>query len=58
MELIGIKEVMELLGVSERLATRILNAEGCPILPRCKGQKFRVPKDRFIKWWEAGGYEG
>lgn len=56
MELIGLKDVMELLGVGEKTATHILNMEGCPVLPRKKGQKFRVPKAAFVKWWEGGGY--
>ena len=50
------KDVMELLGVGEKTATHILNMEGCPVLPRKKGQKFRVPKTAFLKWWEGGGY--
>ena len=58
MELIGIKDVMEMLGVGREMATHILNSPDCPKLPRRKGQKFRVPKGKFVKWWEAGGYEG
>ena len=56
LELIGLKDVAEMLGVSEKLATHILNMDGCPVLPRKKGEKFRVPKTAFIKWWEGGGY--
>lgn len=56
MELIGVKEVMELLGVSKKYATHILNMPGCPVLPREKGQKFRVPKTAFIEWWEGENY--
>lgn len=56
MEIIGLKEVMEMLGVGKKLATHILNIPGCPVLPRKKNEKFRVPKAAFIEWWEEGGF--
>ncbi len=56
MEIIGVKDVMEMLGVGKKVATHILNMPGCPVLPREKGEKFRVPKAAFIAWWEGGGY--
>lgn len=52
LELIGLKEVMEMLHVSRKEATHILNMPGCPILPRHKGQRFRVRKEAFINWFK------
>ena len=57
MELIGVKEIMELLGISRAFATHILHLPGCPVLPRHKGQTFRVPKDEFVRWWNSKGWE-
>ena len=50
MEIIGTEEVMQLLHVSRKEATRILNLPGCPILPRAKWQHFRVVKEPFLEW--------
>ena len=50
MEIIGIEEVMKLLGVGRPTATRILSTKGCPTLPRKKGQTFRVDKAAFLAW--------
>ena len=52
LELIGINEVMEMLHISRKMATHILNMPGCPILPRHKGQTFRVRKQAFIEWFK------
>ena len=57
MELIGLKEVAQLLQISRREATRILNLPGCPTLPRCKKGRFRVPKEAFLAWMEGGCHE-
>jgi len=54
MELIGLKEVTELLQISRKEATRILNLPGCPTLPRCRKGQFRVPKEALIRWLENG----
>ncbi len=54
MELIGIDEVMELLQVSRKEATRIANLPGCPCLPRVKWGRFRIPKEAFIEWIRGG----
>lgn len=56
-EIIGLRDVMEYLGVGEKTATRILNMPGCPVLPRKKGEKFRVPKAAFLKWMEGGNFD-
>lgn len=55
-EIMSLKDVMKELGVCKKVATHILNMPGCPVLPRAKGEKFRVPKAAFIAWWEGGGY--
>lgn len=52
LELIGLKDVMEMLHVGEKVATHILNMPGCPTLPRRKGQKYRVRKEAFINWFK------
>lgn len=53
-ELITLSEVAALLGVSKKEATRILNLPGCPVLPREKNGRFRVPKEAFMRWIEGG----
>ncbi len=50
MEIIGIEEVMKLLGCGRPTATRLLNTKGCPTLPRKKGQTFKVEKNAFMAW--------
>lgn len=55
-EIIGVRDVMDYLGVSQKVATRILNTPGCPVLLRRKNEKFRIPRAAFIRWWEGGGY--
>lgn len=57
MELIGLREVTELLQCSRKEATRILNLPGCPVLPRCKKGRFRVPKEAFLAWIAGGCHE-
>lgn len=54
MRIIGLKEVAEKLDVSYKEATRICRMEGCPTLPRGKGQTFRIPEEAFDKWIAAG----
>ena len=49
-EIIGIKEVIELYGFSRKEATRLLNTKGCPVLPRESGQPYRIVKDEFETW--------
>lgn len=54
MELIGIKDIMELLQVSRREADRIASLPGCPCLPRVKGGKVRIQKEAFLEWIKGG----
>lgn len=49
-EVIGIKEVIELYGFSRKEATRLLNTRGCPVLPRESGMPYRIIKDEFENW--------
>ena len=49
-EIIGIKEVIELYGFSRKEATRLLNTRGCPVLPRESGQPYRIVKEEFEQW--------
>ncbi|MCR5420474.1 MAG: helix-turn-helix domain-containing protein [Lachnospiraceae bacterium] len=57
-ELLTIKDVMELLHIGKYTATRILHKKGCPMLPRKKGEKYLVLKDEFIEWVKFAGYKG
>jgi len=57
MEIIGIKDVMEMLDISRPAATKILNLPGCPVLPRSKNEIFRIPKEPFLEWLASGHYE-
>lgn len=54
MRIIGLKEVAEKLQISYKEATRIVNLDGCPVLPRSKGQTFRIPEEAFDAWVKAG----
>lgn len=49
-EVIGIRDIIELYGFSRKEATRLLNTRGCPVLPRESGQPYRVIKDEFERW--------
>lgn len=49
-EIIGIRDVIELYGFSRKEATRLLNTRGCPVLPRESGQPYRIVKDEFEMW--------
>lgn len=53
MEVMGIKDIMEELGVSREYARWLVTLEGCPVLPRMKGQTIRVLRKPFYKWLEA-----
>lgn len=49
-QLIGIGEVMTMLGIGRPTATRLLQQEDCPTLPRRKGMPYLVEKEAFIRW--------
>ena len=55
-EMWGIEEVMEYTGLTRRGATRLLKTEGCPTMPRGKGEKYQVPSQGFIKWFSDCGW--
>lgn len=48
--IIGLKDVMELYGLSRKQATRLLNTKGCPLLPREDGMNYRIVKEEFEQW--------
>jgi len=54
MELIGLNEVAKLLDVNVKTATKILQLPGCPLLPRTKGEQYRIVKEALIRWLEQG----
>jgi hypothetical protein len=43
-------EVRAQFGLTYWEARKLLNMKGCPILPRKKGQTYKVNKDRFEEW--------
>lgn len=49
-DLIGIEDVMKMLGIGRVTATRLLNTDGCPTLPRKKGSPYLVEKEAFVRW--------
>lgn len=50
MKILGIEDVMREYGLSRKYATKLLNTKGCPVLPRVKGQKYRVSQEGFEEW--------
>lgn len=48
--IVSIEDIMETYGFSRKYTTKLLNTKGCPVLPRVKGQKYRVPKEEFEIW--------
>ena len=48
--IIGMKEVMDLYGLSRKQATRLLNTKGCPVLPRRDGDNYRIVQEEFEYW--------
>lgn len=50
MQLIGIRDVMAMLGVGRPTATWLLQQEDCPTLPRVKGAPYLVEKEAFTRW--------
>lgn len=53
----GIADVMQYTGLSRKAVTHLLNSKTAPVLPRKKNEKFRIPKEAFIKWFNGGSYE-
>lgn len=48
--IIGLKDIMELYGLSRKQATRLLNTKGCPVLPRRDGDNYRIVQEEFETW--------
>jgi len=49
-EIIGIKEIMEIYGFKYSRATTLVKMKGCPLLKRVKNAPYEVPKEEFDKW--------
>ena len=49
-EILTMKDVMELYGFSRKEATRLLRTKGCPVLPRQSGSPYKIIKDEFETW--------
>ncbi len=52
-DIITFSEIREIYGFSQREAVRYLNTRGCPVLPRKKGQPYKVVKSEFDEWLKA-----
>ena len=50
MKIITVEDAMHEYGLSRKFITKLLNTKGCPILPRKKGQHYRILKDVFEEW--------
>lgn len=48
--IVGIEEIMQETGLSRKYLTSLLNMKGCPVLPRKKGQHYRILKGPFMEW--------
>lgn len=49
-QIIGIKEIVELYKIPSKEAYKLLNVKGCPVLPRSPGESYRVIQDEFEAW--------
>ena len=52
-DIITFSELCEIYGFGKAEATRYLNMRGCPVLPRKKGQPYKVVKSEFDEWLKA-----
>jgi len=52
-EIIGLREVMELTGLGKKAAIKLLKNKNCPLLPRKRGQKYLINKASFIRFLEG-----
>lgn len=48
--IITLQDIMDLYGFTRKQATRLVNMQGCPVLPRVDGAPYRLIKDEFEKW--------
>lgn len=49
-DIITFDELCEIYGFGYREAVRYLNTKGCPVLPRKKGQSYKIVKSEFDEW--------
>jgi len=50
LKLIGIEDLMAMLGCSRKYATRLFQEETFPTLPRIKGEPYRAPYGAVVEW--------
>lgn len=53
LEIIGVKDIMELYGFSWNYAYELVKQKGCPVLPRARNQKIRVVRSEFEAWMKG-----
>lgn len=49
-EIIGIKDIVELYGLNKDETYKLLRVKGCPVLPREPHAPYRIIKDEFESW--------
>ena len=49
-EILTMKDIMELYGFSRKEATRLIRTIGCTLLPRHSGSPYKIIKDEFETW--------
>ncbi len=52
-DIITLEDICEIYGFTRKQATQYLNTKGCPVLPRKKGQPYKVVKSEFDEWLKA-----
>ena len=50
LEILTMKDIMELYGFARKEATKLVRTKGCPVLPRVEGAPYKVVKDEFETW--------
>lgn len=49
-EIIGIKDIIDLYGFSPKETYKLVNTKGCPVLPRDPGAPYKLIKDEWENW--------
>ncbi len=58
MKILYIEDVMEILQVWRKTATKILSSKTCPMLPRVKGGKYMILKEDFEDYIKSAVIRG
>lgn len=58
MKILYIEDVMEILQVGRKTATKILSSKNCPTLPRVKGGKYMILQEDFEDYIKSAVIRG